>query len=100
MRSRQSAHLGIEVRESAIPVHETVRGACELLGLDPLYVANEGRFAAFVPERQATEAAAQIGGVVIGKVVDTHAGMVVLETTLGVHRPLDLLSGEQLPRIC
>jgi len=96
----QSAHLGIEVRESAIPIHEAVRGACELLGLDPFYVANEGRFAAFVPAWQATETAAQIGGVIIGKVVDTHVGTVVLETTLGTHRPLDLLSGEQLPRIC
>jgi hydrogenase expression/formation protein HypE len=96
----QAAHLGIRVRESAIPIHEAVRGACEILGLDPLYVANEGRFAAFVPARLASEAAAQIGGVIIGEVVDDHAGMVVLETAMGVHRPLDLLSGEQLPRIC
>jgi hydrogenase expression/formation protein HypE len=96
----RSARLGIRVREPAIPIHEAVRGACEILGLDPLYVANEGRFAAFVPARQASEAAAQIGGVVIGDVVGEHPGRVVLETTLGICRPLDMLPGEQLPRIC
>jgi hydrogenase expression/formation protein HypE len=88
------------VRETAIPVNETVRGACEILGLDPLYVANEGRFAVFVPSALAQAAAGLIGGVVIGETVAAHAGTVVLETALGVHRPLDMLSGEQLPRIC
>jgi hydrogenase expression/formation protein HypE len=96
----QSARLGVLVRETAISIHETVRGACEILGLDPLYVANEGRFAAFVPAAQARDAAALIDGVVIGEVVEAHAGVVVLETALGIHRPLDMLSGEQLPRIC
>jgi hydrogenase expression/formation protein HypE len=96
----QASALGIVVREAAIPIHETVRGACEILGLDPLYVANEGRFAAFVPAVQAAEAAALVGGVVVGEVVEAHGGVVVLETTLGVHRPLGMLSGEQLPRIC
>jgi hydrogenase expression/formation protein HypE len=96
----QAAHLGILVRQSAIPIHDTVRGACEILGLDPLYVANEGRFAAFVPAAQARDAAALIDGVVIGDIVEAHPGVVVLETALGVHRPLDMLSGEQLPRIC
>jgi hydrogenase expression/formation protein HypE len=96
----QSSGLGICVRERAIPVNETVRGACEILGLDPLYVANEGRFAAFVPAAQAQAAAALIGGAVIGEVVTERPGIVVLETSLGVRRPLDMLSGEQLPRIC
>ena len=96
----QTAGVGIEVRESAIPIIETVRGACEMLGLDPLYVANEGRFAAFVPREQARAAAEIIGGPVIGRVVASRPGTVLLETALGVHRPLDMLSGEQLPRIC
>jgi hydrogenase expression/formation protein HypE len=96
----QAARFGIVVREPAIPVHDTVRGACEILGLDPLYVANEGRFAAFVPAGQARDAAAVIDGTIIGEVVEAHPGVVVLETALGVHRPLDMLSGEQLPRIC
>jgi hydrogenase expression/formation protein HypE len=68
--------------------------------LDPLYVANEGRFAAFVPAEQAQAAAARIGGVVIGTVQAAHAGTVLLETPHGIRRPLDMLSGEQLPRIC
>jgi len=96
----QGAKLGIRVRERDIPVNETVRGACEILGLDPFYVANEGRFAAFVPAEQARAAAELTGGVVIGEVTAERAGIVLLETTLGVQRPLDMLSGEQLPRIC
>jgi hydrogenase expression/formation protein HypE len=96
----QSSGLGICVREPAIPVNETVRGACEILGLDPLYVANEGRFAAFVPAAQAQAAAGLVGGVVIGEVAASRPGVVVLETALGVRRALDMLSGEQLPRIC
>jgi hydrogenase expression/formation protein HypE len=96
----QASQLGIVVREDAIPIHDTVRSACEILGLDPLYVANEGRFVVFVPAEQARDAATLIDGVVIGEVVESHAGVVVLETALGIHRPLDMLSGEQLPRIC
>jgi len=96
----QAARLGIVVREESIPIHDTVRGACEILGLDPLYVDNEGRFAAFVPAAQARDAAALIDGTVIGEVVESHAGVVVLETALGIQRSLDMLSGEQLPRIC
>ena len=96
----QASGLGIAVKEAAIPVNDTVRGACEILGLDPLYVANEGRFAAFVPAAEAAKAARLIGGVVIGEALAEHHGTVVLETPFGVHRPLDMLSGEQLPRIC
>lgn len=102
-----SAKVGMAVEESVIPVLEPVRGACELLGLDPLYVANEGRFVAFVPEAQADHAlgimrrhavakAAVRAGVVTGR----ESSTVVLKTVLGTHRILDLLSGEQLPRIC
>lgn len=102
-----AAKVGLTVDETAIPVNEPVRGACELLGLDPLYVANEGRFVAMVPASQAEaalvvmhrhEAASQATH--IGVVTDRDPSMVVLRTVLGTHRVLDLLSGEQLPRIC
>jgi hydrogenase expression/formation protein HypE len=102
-----AAKVGMAVDEAAIPVSEPVRGACELLGLDPLYVANEGRFVALVPELQAEAALAvmhrhAVSGKAarIGVVTDRHAPPVVLRTVLGTHRILDLLSGEQLPRIC
>jgi hydrogenase expression/formation protein HypE len=99
--------VGMTVEESAVPVSEPVRGACELLGLDPLYVANEGRFVAIVPASQ-TEAALTImrrheaskQAALIGMVMDRDPPMVVLKTVVGTHRVLDLLSGEQLPRIC
>jgi hydrogenase expression/formation protein HypE len=98
----------ISVEEAAIPVPEVVRGACEILGLDPLYVANEGRFVAFVPgaqEREALEVLSSIsvsnGAVRIGAVGEgVYDGQVVLKTRIGGNRVLDLLSGEQLPRIC
>jgi hydrogenase expression/formation protein HypE len=98
---------GVRVRleESAIPVSDPVRGASEILGLDPLYIANEGRFIAIVPERDAgralsilrgfNDAASLIGGVEMPE----GTGDVVIGTLGGV-RPLDMLSGEQLPRIC
>jgi len=99
--------VGMMVEESVIPVREPVRGACELLGLDPLYVANEGRFVAVVPAPQAEAAltvmrrhkAASLA-TCIGLVTDRDAPIVVLQTVVGTHRVLDLLSGEQLPRIC
>ena len=93
--------------ELAIPVDESVAGACELLGLDPLYVACEGRMVAFVPEPQAQLALEVLcrhplgaGAARIGRVTEGPAGMVSLRTRLGGQRLLDLLSGEQLPRIC
>jgi hydrogenase expression/formation protein HypE len=102
-----AAKVGLVVEETAIPVREPVRGACELLGLDPLYVANEGRFVAMVPASQAEAALtvmrrhkAASQATHIGVVTDRNSSMVVLRTVVGTHRVLDLLSGEQLPRIC
>ena len=102
-----AAKVGMMVDEAAIPVSEPVRGACELLGLDPLYVANEGRFVAVVPEPQVESAIAvmrrhQAAGLAahVGMVTDRDSSMVLLRTVLGTQRILDLLSGEQLPRIC
>lgn len=102
-----AAKVGMLVDESTIPVQEPVRGACELLGLDPLYVANEGRFVATLPASQAEAAltvmrrykAASLAAY-IGVVTDRDPPTVVLRTVVGTHRVLDLLSGEQLPRIC
>ena len=95
------------IMQSAIPVREEVAGACEILGLDPLYLANEGRFVAFVPDSEGDRAVEilrrfAVGGeaVRIGKVVDAPAGLVTLRTELGTERIVDMLSGEQLPRIC
>ncbi|MBX3330805.1 MAG: hydrogenase expression/formation protein HypE [Nitrospira sp.] len=102
-----AAKVGMAVEEPTIPVREPVRGACELLGLDPLYVANEGRFVAMVPASQAETALttmrrheASRRAAHIGVVTDRDPSMVVLRTVVGTHRVLDLLSGEQLPRIC
>jgi hydrogenase expression/formation protein HypE len=99
--------VAIRLAEAAIPAREDVRAACELLGLDPLYVANEGRFAAFVPAVCAPRAVELLravpvsaGAVAIGTVGAAPAGRVVLASAIGSERVLDLLSGEQLPRIC
>jgi hydrogenase expression/formation protein HypE len=96
----------LRVEEASVPVSGPVRAALEVLGLDPLYVANEGRFAAFVPENQADAALRVLrdvpvaaGAVRVGRVGE-KGGRVLLRTALGSERPLDRLSGEQLPRIC
>jgi hydrogenase expression/formation protein HypE len=101
------AGLGIEIAEQAIPVRDTVRAACELLGLDPLYVANEGKLVAFVAPGVADAVlvamqAHEYGreAAVIGRVTAEHPGRVVLRTPLGARRIVDMLVGEQLPRIC
>jgi len=93
--------------EDAVAVSEPVRGACEILGLDPFYVANEGRFVAFVPTAQAAAALEVLARTApggpparIGEVRDGPAGEVTLRSVVGVDRILDRLSGEQLPRIC
>jgi hydrogenase expression/formation protein HypE len=97
----------IRVEEPLIPVREDVQGACEMLGLDPMYVANEGRFIAFVPEEDAARALAILrrhpasaDAVVIGRVAGADRGMVTLKSRIGAVRIVDMLSGEQLPRIC
>lgn len=99
--------LQLEIEERAVPVLEEVRGACEILGLDPLYVANEGRFAAFVPDACADRAIAILrrlpvcaGACRIGHVAADTTGLVMVESAIGVRRVMDLFSGEQLPRIC
>jgi hydrogenase expression/formation protein HypE len=101
------SNVGIEIDEGAVPVHDAVRGACELLGLDPLYVANEGKLVAIVAPEHAEAALAVMRGhaygreaALVGQVTDTHPGRVVLRTTLGSRRIIDMLAGEQLPRIC
>lgn len=102
-----AARVGMTVEDRSIPVSEPVRGACELLGLDPLYVANEGRFVAFVPESEAHKALTVMRrqevshqAAIIGRVTESDEPAVVLTTVLATRRFLDLLSGEQLPRIC
>jgi hydrogenase expression/formation protein HypE len=97
----------INLHEASIPVDEVVQGACEILGLDPLYVANEGRFAVFVPAAQA-DAALDVmkkvpvsqGSVRVGKVEESPGRTVLLQSRIGGNRVVDMLSGEQLPRIC
>ena len=103
----QASRTGIRIQEEAIPVREDVRGACEILGLDPLFVANEGRFVAFVRGDRAEELLAVLRAhplgreaAIIGEVVDEHPGVVQMETWLGGRRIVEMLSGEQLPRIC
>ena len=95
------------VEENLVPVEEAVRGACELLGLDPLQVANEGRFVAVVPDADAERALAVMrrhehgkGSRRIGRVLDDARGVVTLKSALGVGRLLDLPLGDPLPRIC
>jgi hydrogenase expression/formation protein HypE len=102
-----AAGIGVEAESAAIPVREPVRAACELLGLDPLFVANEGKLAAFVAPESAGRVleamrANPLGrdAVVIGEAVESHPGMVLLKTEIGGTRVVDLPFGEQLPRIC
>jgi hydrogenase expression/formation protein HypE len=102
-----SAGVGIEIEEGRLPVRDAVRAACELLGLDPLYVANEGKLVAFVAPEVAERALAALRAhaygreaAIIGRVTEEHAGRVVLRTALGARRVVDMLVGEQLPRIC
>ncbi len=99
--------LGIELDENAVPIRDVVRGACEILGLDPLLVANEGKLVAFVPERESAAALAAMRGhplgrdaARIGSVTREHPGVVVTKTPIGGKRILDLPFGEVLPRIC
>ena len=102
-----AAGLSICIQEAAVPVAEVVQGACEILGLDPLYVANEGRFIVILPEPDAGRAldilrrfpvSSLAAG--IGTVTQAPPGLVTLVSRIGGTRVLDMLSGEQLPRIC
>jgi hydrogenase expression/formation protein HypE len=99
--------VGVELDEMAIPLRPEVRGACEMLGLDPLYVASEGKLIAIVPPADANRTLAAMrahplgkDAAAIGTVVAEHPGMVLLRSRVGGQRVVTLLSGEQLPRIC
>lgn len=103
----QSAAVGIRIAELALPIREEVRGVCELLGLDPLYLANEGRLVAAVPKAESAAVLAAMrahpagrGAVIIGEVTAESRGLVVLANAFGGERIVDRLAGEQLPRIC
>lgn len=103
----RQARLGIRINEKAIAVSEPVQSACELLGFDPLYVANEGRYVAFVDAGDAGKAvtlmrgdAVSNGAAVIGSVSQEDSGLVLMTSRIGSTRIVDMLSGEQLPRIC
>lgn len=102
-----ASRVGVKLAESTIPLRREVRAACELLGLDPLYVASEGKLIAVVPPDDADQLLTvmrshPLGGsaAIIGEVVAEHVGMVTTRSTLGGERLVPLLSGEQLPRIC
>ncbi len=102
-----ASHAGIEIEERQIPVREPVRAACELLGLDPLYVANEGKLVAIVDRSVALQALEALrrdplgaDAALVGHVCEQHPGRVVLRTSLGARRVVAMLMGEQLPRIC
>jgi len=99
--------VGILIRESSIPVRSDVQGACEILGLDPLYVANEGRLLVFVSRDDVDKVLFAMranphgtDAAIIGEVVPDPSGIVVMTTRIGGNRVVDMLSGEQLPRIC
>jgi hydrogenase expression/formation protein HypE len=102
-----SSGVCIRMHEAAVPIDEAVRGACEILGLDPLYLANEGKLVAVVPGNRVAAVLAAMRGhpagrcaAVVGEVTSGPAGTVILSTTFGGDRVVDMLAGEQLPRIC
>lgn len=103
----QRSGVSIQLEESTIPVRDQVKGACELLGLDPLYVANEGKLLAIVPHEAAGAVLEAIRrhpcgaqGAIIGTIGEGRAGLVTMKTTFGSTRIVDMLAGDQLPRIC
>ena len=105
--SREIADLGVILFEDSIPVHDAVRGACELLGLDPLHIANEGQFLAVVAPELADAALKALqeapGGDearIIGEIREQPAGSVLVTTLYGGSRIVDMLVGDPLPRIC
>ena len=103
----EAAGVQIHIDENAIPVREDVRGACEILGFDPLYLPNEGRFVLFLPASNADHALEVLnshpltrGSCMIGTVAEGSSPLVVMKSRIGGTRIVDMLSGEQLPRIC
>ena len=103
----EKSQVGIKIVEAQIPLKKEVAAACELLGFDPLYLANEGKLLAFVAPQDAEATLAAVksdpfgkDAAVIGEVVEDHTGQVILETRIGGSRIVDMLAGEQLPRIC
>jgi hydrogenase expression/formation protein HypE len=102
-----ASHVGMEFDERQVPVRPEVQAACEMLGLDPFYVANEGKLVAIAPEASAEAVLAAMrahpfgqNARIIGKVVADHPGLVVARTAIGASRVVDLPAGELLPRIC
>lgn len=103
----ESSNLEMNINELSIPVIEDVKGACEILGFDPIYVANEGRFVMFIPKKD-TDKAMNIlkshnefmNSSVIGEVIDSEKGLITMKSRIGTVRIVDMISGEQLPRIC
>ena len=103
----QASHIGIEIDETTLPLRTEVKGVCEILGLDPLYLANEGTLVLFVPAEQSATALSAMrsmkageNAVAIGVATESHPATVVMKTVFGGKRIVDMLVGEQLPRIC
>jgi len=103
----EGSKVGVKLNEAAIPMRPEVRAACDILGLDPLYVANEGKLIAVAPPEKAGELLGAMrahplgkNAAIVGEIVDDHCGMVVLNTLVGGERVVTMLAGEQLPRIC
>jgi hydrogenase expression/formation protein HypE len=101
------SRVGVTIQEQALVIHDAVRGACELLGLDPLYVANEGKLVAIVAPESASAVLQAMRGhplgrdaAIVGGVTAIHPGMVTMRTAFGTSRIVDMLAGDQLPRIC
>jgi hydrogenase expression/formation protein HypE len=102
-----ASKVGVRIREQALPVRAEVAAACEMLGLDPLYVANEGKLIAIVPPEHADRLLSIMrqhplgqNAALIGQIVDEHPGMVIMRSLIGGDRVVTMLAGEQLPRIC
>ncbi len=102
-----SSEVGIRLYEEALPIREEVRGICELLGLDPLYMANEGKLVVLVPQDQSTEVLTAMkkhpygkDAAIVGEAIDSPAGVVIVKTIFDTDRIVDRLVGDQLPRIC
>lgn len=103
----QSSKKGIRIYEDRIPVADEVKGACEILGLDPLYIANEGKVLIFVPAAESSKVLETMrnhpigkDSSIIGEVTKEDPGLVTMKTSIGSSRIVDMISGEQLPRIC